>query len=88
MKRHVILPNENKLVELRFMKNYIFFIKGGGLNKYLHLKRGLIREGGFFERGKIEKIRYLSTNVTITAKKHHIKDPTRRVSQQENIRIF
>ncbi len=42
--------NENKLVEIRLMKNYIFLLRGGGgggggliergLNKFLYLKRG------------------------------------------------
>ncbi len=41
--------NENKLVEISFMKNYIFLLRGGGGlierglnregNKFLHLKR-------------------------------------------------
>ena len=46
MKHHVILP-KMELVEIYFMKNYIFSYKRGrglnregGLNKFLHFKRG------------------------------------------------
>ena len=52
MKHHVILL-KMELVEIYFMKNYIFSYKRGrglnregGLNKFFTLKGGLVREGG------------------------------------------
>ena len=56
--------NEDKLVEICFMKNYTFLLKewrdGGdlierGLNKFLHLKRGGLLERGAYLRGRLNK---------------------------------
>ncbi len=54
MMRYVILA-KMKTTQLKSVSSKATYFSinwgGGGLNKYLHLKRGLIREGCLFERG-------------------------------------